>query len=47
MSLEKDIILSCILVPSGAFEVWSAKKIREHGQKGFIMLSGFWPLKWW
>ena len=45
MTPYKDVILSCILVPSGGFEVWSPKKIREHRQKTFIMLSGFWPLK--
>ena len=41
----KDVILSCISVLLGGFEVWSPKKIREHRQKTFIMLSEFWPLK--
>ena len=47
MALYEDIILSWILVPSGASEVWSPKKIREHWQKTFIMLSEFLPLKRW
>ena len=47
MTLYKYIILPCILVPSGTFEVWSPKKIREHWQKSFIMLSEFFLLKWW
>ena len=40
-------LLSWILVPSGAFEVLSPKNIRQHQQKAFAMLSGFWPLWGW